>query len=86
MSKQLQPVSRFPGLRKFWKPAVVTGAGGMTLVIWFEEIIAVAADFIGVIFLTILGGLICLFDSFIFKSRTPRREDLQDPTNKGVKN
>ena len=26
MSKQLQPVSRFPGLRKFWKPAVVTGA------------------------------------------------------------
>jgi len=86
MSNQPHPVSRFPSLRKFWKPAVVTGAGGTTLVIWFEEIIAVAADFIGVILLTILGGLICLFDNFIFKSRTPRREDLQDSTNTGVKN
>ena len=86
MSNQPHPVSRFPSLHKFWKPAVVTGAGGTTLVIWFEEIIAFAADFIGVILLTVLGGLICLFDNFIFRSRTPRREDLQDSTNTGVKN
>ena len=85
MSNQPHSISRFSGLRKFWKPAVVTGAGGTTLVIWFEEIIAVAADFIGVILLTVLGGLICLFDNFIFKSRVPRREDLQDTANKGVK-
>ena len=85
MFNQPQPVSRFPGLRKFWKPAVVTGAGGTTLVIWFEEIIAFAADFIGVILLTVLGALICLFDDFVFKSRMPRREDLQDITHKGVK-
>jgi hypothetical protein len=85
MSNQPHSVSRFSGLRKFWKPAVVTGAGGTTLVIWFEEIIAFAADFIGVILLAVLGGLICLFDNFIFKSRTPRREDLQDTTNSGVK-
>jgi hypothetical protein len=85
MSNQPHPVSRFPRLRKLWKPAVVTGAGSTSLVIWFEEIIAFAADFIGVILLTILGGLICLFDNFIFKSRAPRREDFQDTTNKGVK-
>jgi hypothetical protein len=85
MSNQPRPVSRFPGFRKLWKPAVVTGAGGTTLVIWFEEIIVFAADFIGVILLTVLGALICLFDNFIFKSRIPRQEDLQDTTNKGVK-
>jgi hypothetical protein len=85
MSNQPHSVFRFPSLRKFWKPAVVTGAGGTTLVIWFEEIIAFAADFIGVILLTVLGGLICLFDNFIFKSRMPRREDLKDTTINGVK-
>jgi hypothetical protein len=83
MSNQLHPVSRFPWLRRFWKPAAVTGVGGTTLVIWFEEIIAFTADFIGVILLAILGGLICLFDNFIFKSRTPRQKDLQDTANKG---
>jgi hypothetical protein len=85
MSNQSHSVSRFPLTRKFWKPAIVTGAGGTTLVIWFEEIIAFATDFIGVILLTVLGGLICLFDNFIFKSRIPRREDLQDIKNNGVK-
>jgi hypothetical protein len=80
MSNQSHSVSSFSRLRKLWKPAVVT-----TLIIWFEEIIAFATDFIGVILLTVLGGLICLFDNFIFKSRTPRREDLQDTTNSGVK-
>jgi hypothetical protein len=86
MSNHPHSVSSFSGFRKFWKPAVATGAGGTSLVIWFEEIIAFATDFIGVILLTILGGLICLFDNFIFKSRIPRREDLQDIKNKGVKN
>jgi hypothetical protein len=85
MSNHPHSISRFSGLRKFWKPAVVTGAGGTSFVIWFEEIIAFATDFIGVILLTILGGLICLFDNFIFKSRIPRQEDLQDVKNKGVK-
>lgn len=86
MSNHTHAVSRFSNLRRFWKPAAVTGAGGTTLVIWFEEIIAFAADFIGVILLAILGGLICLFDNFIIKSRIPRKEDLQDTKNNGVKN
>ena len=84
MSNQTHSVSRFSSVRKFWKPAIATGAGGTSLIIWFEEVIAFAADFIGVILLTVLGGLICLFDNFVFKSRIPRREDLQDAT-KGVK-
>jgi len=85
MSTHPHSISRFSGLRKFWKPAVVTGAGGTSLFVWFEEVIAFATDFIGVILLTVLGGLICLFDNFIFKSRIPRREDLQDIKNNGVK-
>ena len=84
MSNQPHSVPHFPPFRKLWKPAVATGAGGTTLVIWFEEIIAFATDFIGVILLTIMGGLICLFDNIIFKSCIPRQDDLQD-TSKGVK-
>jgi len=86
MSNHPHSISRFSGLRKFWKPAVVTGAGGTSLFAWFEEVIAFATDFIGVILLTVLGGLICLFDNFVFKSRIPREADLQDAKNKGVKN
>ena len=85
MSNHTHSISRFSWLQKFWKPAVVTGAGGTSLVIWFEEIIAFAADFIGVILLTILGGLVCLFDNLIIKSRIPRLEDLQEKNNEGVK-
>jgi hypothetical protein len=86
MSNHTHPVSRFPWFRRFWKPAAVTGVGGTTLVLWFEEIMAVTADFIGVILIAILGGLICLFDNIIFKSRTPCPKDLQDTSNKGAKN
>ena len=86
MSNQPHSVPHFPPFRKLWKPAVATGAGGTTLVIWFEEFIAFAGDFIGVIVLSILGGLICLFDNFIIKSRIPRKEDLLGTKNNGVKN
>jgi len=85
MSSQQHSVSRFRLARKFWKPAVATGAGGTSFIIWFEEIIAFAADFIGVILLTILGGLICLFDHFVFKSRMPRREDMKNINDKEVR-
>ena len=78
MSNQPHSVSHLPRLHKLWKPAVVTGVGGTTLVIWFEEIMTFAADFIGVILLTILGGLICIFDNIVFKSRIPRHEDMEN--------
>jgi len=85
VSSQLHPDSRFPRLRKLWKPAIATGAGGATLAIWFEEIMTSTVEIIGVILLSILGILICLFDNLVFKSRMPRREALQDTTNKEVK-
>ena len=85
MSNHPHSVSRSSRLRKLWKPVVVSGAGGTTLVVWFEEIMAFAVEITGVILVTILGVLICLFDNFVFKSRIPRREDLQDTAHKGVK-
>jgi len=57
------------------------GAGGTALVIWFEEWIAFATEFIGVIFLPILAGMIYLFNHIVFKSATPRRTDVQKAKN-----
>ncbi len=77
MSNQPHPVSRFPRFRKLWKPAVVTGAGGTTLAIWFEEIIAFAMEFIGVIVIALMAGLIYLYKTYVFKSAMPRSDDLK---------
>jgi hypothetical protein len=85
MSNQPNPISGLPRLRKLWKPVIATGVGGTTLAIWFEEIIAIMAEFIGVIAIALMAGLIYLFNIYIFKSAMPRREDIQDKTNQGVK-
>jgi hypothetical protein len=77
MSNHPHPVSRFSRLRKLWKPAVATGAGGTTLAIWFEEIIAFTADFIGVIVISLMAGLIYLFKTYVFKSAMPRSDDIK---------
>ena len=77
MSNQPHPVSRFSRLRRLWKPALASGAGGTTLIIWFEDIMAFAVDFIGVILLTILGGLIYLYKTYVFKSAMPGSDDLK---------
>jgi len=86
MSNHSSHPSRFPRFRRLVKPALATGTGGTTLVVWFEEIMAFAAEILGVILVAILGGLICLFDQFIFKSRMPRREDLQNAPTKEKNN
>jgi hypothetical protein len=77
MSNHPHPVSRFPRLRKLWKPAVASGAGGTTLAIWFEEILAFAADFIGVIVISLMAGLIYLYKTYVFKSAIPGSDDLK---------
>ena len=69
------PAQTKSALRKYWKPALATGAGGTSLIVWFEEIIALGVEFIGVIFLLILAGPIYLLNHFVFKSATPRPED-----------
>jgi len=77
MSNHPSPVSHFPGFRKLWKPALATGAGGTALAIWFEEIIVFAAEFIGVLLLPVLAGLIYLFNTYVFKSAMPSADDIK---------
>lgn len=67
-------------LRKYWKPALATGAGGTSLLLWFEEIVLLGLDILAVLALLLLAGPIYLYNQFVFKSTKPRREDLK---NKG---
>lgn len=85
MSDLPKPKSRFPGIRRIWKPAAVTGAGGTAVAVWFEEIVLYAQEILALIFLPIMAGAIYLLDHFIFKSRIPRREDLSNPNERGAK-
>lgn len=71
----------FPVFRRIWKPVAVTGAGGTAVVIWFEEIIAFGAEILSLILLTIMASMIYLLDIFIFRSRLPRREDMENKNN-----
>lgn len=84
MSNRTSPISRFPAFRRLWRPALATGAGGTGIIIWFEEIMLFAVEIVSVMLVIVLGGLVCLFDHFFFKSRMPRREAEQN--NKGDKN
>jgi hypothetical protein len=68
--------------RRFWKPAVVTGAGGTAVAVWFEEIMMFGQEILALIFLPILAGTIYLLDIFIFESRMPRRKDLENTYEK----
>ena len=85
MSNHSTHSPRFPIVRRLWKPAAVTGAGGTAIVIWFEEIVIFAQDILAFIFLPILAGAVYLLDIFIFRSRMPRREDLNKVIDKGAK-
>ena len=85
MSNHSMHFPRFPIFRRLWKPALVTGAGGTAVAIWFDEIMLFSEEILGLIFLPVMAGVIYLFDIFLFKSRMPRREDLENPDNRGVK-
>ena len=85
MSKATSHSLHFPGFRRIWKPAAITGAGGTALAIWFEEIAIFAQDILALIFLPILAGAVYLLDILIFRSRMPRREDMEKPIDKGAK-
>ena len=68
-------------LRKYWKPALATGAGGTSLILWFEEIVAFAMELFeifSVFALLLLVGPIYLFNQFVFRSTKPRREDFKN--------
>jgi hypothetical protein len=62
-------------IRKYWKPALATGAGGTSVILWFEEILVIGLDLLAVLALLLVVGPIYLFNHCMFKSATPRPED-----------
>ena len=85
MFNTTRPSTRFPIFRRLWKPAVVTGAGGAAIAIWLDEIVMFGEDLLALVFLPIMAGIVYLLDIFIFKSRMPKREDLQNITNQDTR-
>lgn len=82
MSKSIKHASRFPIFGRFWKPVVVTGAGGTAVAVWWNEIVLFGEEILALILLPIMAGALYLLDILIFKSRLPRRDDFQNPNNK----
>lgn len=62
-------------LRKYWKPVLVTGAGGTSLFIWFEEIILIGLDILAILAVLLVTGPILIFNHFVFRSATPTLKD-----------
>ena len=85
MSKATSHSLHFPGFRRNWKAAAITGAGRTAVAIWFEEILMFSQEILALIFLPIMAGVIYLLDISIFKSRLPCREDMEQTTHKGAK-
>ncbi len=78
MSDSPKPGIRFPAIRRIWKPVAATGAGGTAVAVWFEEIMMYIQEILALLLLPIMAGLIYLLDIFMFKSRTPKREDISN--------
>lgn len=76
MSQHATHTPRISIFRRLWKPAAITGASGTAIAIWLDEIVVFGEEILALIFLPILAGVIYLLDILIFKSRMPRREDL----------
>lgn len=62
-------------LQKYWKPALATGAGGTSILIWLEEILIIWLDILAVAALLLVAGPILLFNHFMFKANIPQKED-----------
>ena len=76
MSSTSKAKMDFTKVGHYWKPAMATGTGGTALIVWFEEIIAFATEFIAVVFLPVLVGLIYLFNILVFNEFEPKKADL----------
>lgn len=62
-------------LRKYWKPALATGAGGTSLILWFEEIILIGLDILAILAVLLVTAPILIFNYFVFKSAIPTLKD-----------
>jgi hypothetical protein len=63
--------------QRWTPPAIAAGTLGTILVFWFEEAVALAAEFIAVLALPFLAGVIYLFNLYLFKSATPKADDIK---------
>lgn len=77
MSVFTKPKTCLFQVRRLWKPLIATGTGGTALVIWFEEIIVFAAEFLGMIFLPILAAILYFFNISLFKSYELKGDELK---------
>ena len=68
-------VNATSALRKYWKPALATGAGGTSLILWFEEIILIGLDILAILAVLLVTGPILIFNHFVFKSTNPTLKD-----------
>jgi hypothetical protein len=75
MSKHSAHSPGFSIFRWLWKPAVV----------WFDEIKVFGEEILALMFFFIMGGLMYLFNVYIFKSHMPRHEEIENAKDKGVK-
>jgi hypothetical protein len=75
---------RFPLFRRLWKPAAIISAGGTIIALRFDEILEYGHEFLALVFVIILAGLIYVLDIFIFKSCMPCREDMKTTNDKGA--
>ncbi len=73
MSNSQRTTPRLRFFRRLWKPALATGAGGAAISVWWDEILAVGDEILGLILLPVLAGVLFLMDIFFFKSRMPDR-------------
>lgn len=72
-------------LRRFWKPTAATAAGGTAGAIWFEEMLLYAEEILALVFLPLLAGAVFLYNKIVFKSRLPRRDNLDTQMNEEKK-
>ncbi len=74
MSESPQPSPRPSILKRWWKPATATGAGGTAVAVWFEELILFAEEIITLVSITLLAGVIYLLNILMFNARMPKKE------------
>ena len=75
---------RVPLVQRLWKPAVILGVGGLVIAAQFDETLELGRELLALIFLIVIAGSIYLLDIFIFKSCSPRRDDMKTFDDKGA--
>lgn len=74
MSISPRPSPRPSILRRWWKPATATGAGGLAAAMWLEELMLFAEEIITLVSITLLAGVIYLLNILMFNARMPKKE------------